>query len=140
MAVHIEHLQLRTQGKGTYEFTAQVERALRSLDLEKGTVTLFCQHTSASLVLMENADPTARSDLERFLDHLVPEVGAIDYAHTQEGPDDMTSHIKMALMRTSEVIPFERSRLLLGTWQGIFLWEHRVAPRTRTVVLTFQGD
>ncbi len=140
VSVYIEHLSLRTNGKGTYEFTDQVERALRSLEVERGTVTVFCRHTSASLVLMENADPTARRDLERFLEHLVPEDGAIDYEHTLEGPDDMTSHIKMALTRSSEVIPFENARLLLGTWQGIFLWEHRVAPHTRNVVLVFQGQ
>ncbi|MGF1483777.1 MAG: secondary thiamine-phosphate synthase enzyme YjbQ [Opitutales bacterium] len=140
MHVHTEHLRLHTSGRGTYEFTDQVQRALRATDLQQGVVTVFCRHTSCSLVLMENADPTARRDLEKFLDHLVPEHGAIAYEHTLEGPDDMTSHIKMALTRTSETVPFEDGRLLLGTWQGLFLWEHRYAPHTRQIVLTFLGS
>lgn len=138
MAVHQTTLTLRTRGKGTHEITEEVSRALRQSKLQSGVVTVFCQHTSCSLVLMENADPSARRDLERWLDRLVPEDDP-HFTHTLEGPDDMPSHIKMALTRSSESIPFAGGQLLLGTWQGIFLWEHRAAPHTRSVVLTFVG-
>ena len=138
MAVHQTTLTLRTRGKGTHEITDEVARELRRSKLQSGVVTVFCQHTSCSLVLMENADPSARRDLERWLDHLVPEDDP-HFTHTLEGPDDMPSHIKMALTRSSESIPFAEGELLLGTWQGIFLWEHRAAPHTRSVVLTFVG-
>jgi len=106
--------------------------------ITRGMVNVFCQHTSCSLVIMENADPSARKDLEAWLNRLVPENDP-HFEHTLEGPDDMPSHIKMALTRTSETIPFADGRLLLGTWQGIFLWEHRRSPHTRSVVLTFLG-
>jgi len=129
---------VRTRGAGTHEITAEVERALRASGLRHGVVTVFCQHTSCSLVAMENADPSARRDLEAWLDRLVPEDDP-HFTHTAEGPDDMPSHIKMALTRTSETVPFAEGQLLLGTWQGIFLWEHRRAPHTRHVVLTFLG-
>jgi secondary thiamine-phosphate synthase enzyme len=138
MAVHQTTLTLRTRGKGTYEITGEVAQALRKSGLQAGVVTVFCQHTSCSLVLMENADPSARRDLERWLDRLVPEDDP-HFTHTLEGPDDMPSHIKMALTRSSESIPFADGQLLLGTWQGIFLWEHRAAAHTRSVVLTFVG-
>jgi secondary thiamine-phosphate synthase enzyme len=107
--------------------------------MSDGTVTVFVRHTSASLVIMENADPSARTDLEAFFDRLVPEDS--DYfIHTHEGPDDMPSHIRMALTRTSEVIPVMRSRMVLGTWQGIFLFEHRRARHTREIVVTVVGE
>ncbi len=139
MPVHTVTLALRTPGRGTHEITAQVEAALRQCGLREGTVTIFCRHTSCSLVLMENAAPAARRDLERYLDKLVPD-GDPAYTHDEEGPDDMASHIKMALTRSAEVIPFQNGHLLLGTWQGIFLWEHRRHPHSRHVVLTFQGE
>ena len=138
MPVHQTTLTLRTRGPGTHEITEPVARALQASGLAQGVVTVFCQHTSCSLVLMENADPSARRDLEAWLDRLVP-ADDPHFTHTLEGADDMPSHIKMALTRTSETIPFAGGRLLLGTWQGIFLWEHRRAPHTRNVVLTFQG-
>ena len=138
MAVHQTTLTIHTRGAGTYEITAEVARALRASGLAQGIATVFCQHTSCSLVLMENADPSARRDLESWLDRLVPENDP-HFTHTLEGADDMPSHIKMALTRTSETIPFSDGQLLLGTWQGIFLWEHRKAEHTRNVVLTFQG-
>lgn len=131
-------LRLRSRGKGTVEFTAELERILSESGLGEGVMTVFCRHTSCSLVIMENADPSARHDLERFLDKLVPENDP-DYIHTLEGPDDMPSHIKMALTRTSESIPFSRGRLLLGTWQGVFLWEHRAAPHHREIIVTLIG-
>ncbi len=138
MAVYQTTLAIRTRGAGTYEITDEVARALAASALSAGLVTVFCQHTSCSLVLMENADPSARRDLEAWLDRLVPEDDP-HFAHTLEGADDMPSHIKMALTRTSETVPFAEGRLLLGTWQGIFLWEHRRAAHTRSVVLTFLG-
>ena len=136
MAVHQTTLSIRTRGPGTYEITDVVAGALRQSGMVAGIATVFCQHTSCSLVLMENADPSARSDLEAWLDRLVP-ADDPHFTHTLEGADDMPSHIKMALTRSSETIPFAEGRLLLGTWQGIFLWEHRAAPHTRNVVLTF---
>lgn len=138
MSVYIEEIELSAPGKSTAELTAQVEAGLRASGLQEGTVTVFCRHTSCSLVIMENADPSARRDMERFLDRLVPE-GDPDFTHTYEGADDMPSHIKMALTRTSEVIPFTRGRLCLGTWQGIFLWEHRARSQRRRIVLCYQG-
>ncbi len=136
MALFQKTLSVPTKGAGTYEITAEVARALKASGMTAGVATVFCQHTSCSLVLMENADPSARRDLEAWLDRLVPDDDP-HFTHTQEGPDDMPSHIKMALTRSSETIPFADGRLLLGTWQGVFLWEHRRAPHTRHVVLTF---
>lgn len=139
MAVHQASISLRTERQGTYEITAAVARELEKSGLRQGVVTVFCRHTSCSLVIMENADPSARRDLEAWLNRLVPENDP-HFEHTIEGPDDMPSHIKMALTRSSEVVPFAAGRLLLGTWQGIFLWEHRRAPHTRQVVVTVLGE
>jgi len=136
MAIHQAALTVRTRGPGTYEITDQVAQALRASGFAQGVATVFCPHTSCSLVLMENADPSARRDLEAWLNRLVPENDP-HFTHTAEGPDDMPSHIKMALTRSSESIPFANDELLLGTWQGIFLWEHRKAPHTRSVIVTF---
>ncbi len=136
MAVYQTMLTTRTRGPGTYEITGEVAQALKKCGMLEGIATVFCQHTSCSLVLMENADASARRDLEAWLDRLVP-ADDPHFTHTLEGADDMPSHIKMALTRTSETIPFADGQLLLGTWQGIFLWEHRRAPHTRSVVLTF---
>lgn len=138
MAMHQTTFTVRTRGAGTYEITDEVARALTKSGLGQGIATVFCQHTSCSLVLMENADPSARRDLEAWLDRLVP-ADDPHFTHTLEGADDMPSHIKMALTRTSETVPFADGQLLLGTWQGIFLWEHRRAAHTRSVVLTFVG-
>ena len=138
MPVHQTTLTVRTRGQGTLEITDEISRVLKASGLAQGVATVFCQHTSCSLVLMENADPSARRDLEAWLQRLVPEDDP-QFTHTLEGADDMPSHIKMALTRTSETIPFADGKLLLGTWQGIFLWEHRRAPHTRSIVLTFLG-
>jgi secondary thiamine-phosphate synthase enzyme len=138
MPVYQTTLTVRTRGQATYEITDQVAQALRASKLEQGVVTAFCRHTSCSLVLMENADPSARRDLEAWLNRLVPENDP-HFTHTLEGADDMPGHIKMALTRSSESVPFADGELLLGTWQGIFLWEHRTAAHTRSVVLTFLG-
>lgn len=138
MATYQTTLTVRTRGKGTYEITDEVARALRASGLKQGVATVFCRHTSCSLVLMENADPSARRDLEAWLDRLVPEDDP-HFTHTLEGPDDMPSHIRMALTRSSESVPFADGALLLGTWQGIFLWEHRRAAHTREIVVTLVG-
>ena len=136
--MHQASLTVRTQGQGTYDITESVAREVQRSGLKRGIVAVFCRHTSCSLVLMENADPSARRDLESWLNRLVPENDP-HFEHTQEGPDDMPSHIKMALTRTSETIPFADGRLLLGTWQGIFLWEHRRAPHAREVIVSVLG-
>jgi len=127
-----------TRGKGTTDITPQVERAVAAAGVGNGTATVFVAHTSASLVIFENADPTARQDLHRFFEDLVPEDHP-GFVHTLEGPDDMTSHLRMALTRTSEVIPVSAGRLVLGTWQGIYLFEHRRAPHTRTIWVNVTG-
>ena len=139
MPVHQAILQLPPRGPGLHEFTETVARELTRSQLTRGVVTIFCQHTSCSLVIMENADPSACRDLEAWLDRLVPGNDP-HFTHTLEGADDMPSHIKMALTRTSESVPFADGRLLLGTWQGIFLWEHRRAPHPRQVVVTVMGE
>ncbi|MBB22777.1 MAG: YjbQ family protein [Verrucomicrobia bacterium] len=127
-----------TQGKGTYEISDEVAEVVRCSGISEGNVTVFVRHTSASLVIMENADPSARRDLEEFFERLVPEDS--DYfVHTMEGPDDMPSHIRMALTRTSEVIPVMRGRMALGTWQGVFLFEHRRASQKREIVVSVVG-
>jgi secondary thiamine-phosphate synthase enzyme len=100
---------------------------------------VFCQHTSCSLVIMENADPTAIADLEAYFERLAPD-GDRRYAHDAEGPDDMSAHLRMTLTRTSESIPVAEGRLRLGTWQGIFLWEHRTTPHTRAIVVSVVGE
>ena len=139
MPVHQSTLTIRTSGQGTHEITDEVAREVQRSGCARGLVTMFCQHTSCSLVIMENADPSARADLEAWLDRLVPENDP-HFEHTAEGPDDMPSHIKMALTRTSETVPVADGRLLLGAWQGIFLWEHRRAPHSRNVVVTVVGE
>ena len=139
MPIHQETHTVRTRGQDMYEITELVAREVQRSGLQRGIVTVFCQHTSCSLVIMENADPTARRDLEAWLNRLVPENDP-HFRHTLEGPDDMPSHIKMALTRTSETVPIAGGRMLLGTWQGIFLWEHRRAAHEREVVVTVMGE
>lgn len=138
MAVHTETFEVRTKGKGTYEVTDQVAEVVARSKIVTGTATVFTRHTSCSLVIMENAAPAARRDLERFFERLVPEDA--DYEHDDEGADDSTSHIRMALTRTSEVIPIAGGRMQLGTWQGIFLFEHRRAAHHRKIVVTVIGE
>lgn len=139
MANHPASFSVRTSGKGTYEITRQVADAVSESGIQTGTITVFVQHTSASLVIMENADPSARTDLENFFDHLVPEDTPY-FIHTYEGPDDMPSHIRMCLTSTSEVIPIIKGRMTLGTWQGIMLFEHREQPHTRMITIMVSGD
>jgi secondary thiamine-phosphate synthase enzyme len=138
MAVHQSTFTVRAPGAGLHEITDEVARIVARCGVARGLATVFCQHTSCSLVIMENADPSARRDLEDWMNRLVPERDP-HFTHTLEGDDDMPSHIKMALTRTTETIPIADSRLLLGTWQGIFLWEHRRAPHTRHLIVTVVG-
>jgi len=138
MSAHADTFTIATRGKGTVEITREVEAIVAGSGISTGTVTVFVRHTSASLVIMENADPSARRDLEKFFDHLVPE-NTPWFIHTAEGPDDMPSHIRMALTRTSEVIPVMNGRMVLGTWQGIFLFEHRRAPHRREIAVAVVG-
>ena len=139
MPVHHHQFEIRTHGKGLYEITDQVESTISKSGIQNGTVTVFIQHTSCSVVIMENADPTARHDLEEFFDRLVPE--DTDYfTHDAEGSDDMPSHIRVVLTRTSETVPVVAGKMQLGTWQGIFLFEHRRAPHRRRIFVTTIGE
>jgi secondary thiamine-phosphate synthase enzyme len=136
IATH-QTITVPTRGKGTYEITDEVARIVRQSGVRTGTVTVFIRHTSASLVIYENADPSARADLHAYFEKIAPEDG--DYVHTLEGPDDTTSHLRMALTRTSEVIPVAAGRMTLGSWQGIFVFEHRRAAHTRQVDVAVVG-
>ncbi len=127
-------LRIRAEAQGLHEFTRELETAVAEAGVEEGLCTLFLQHTSASLVVQENADPSARRDLERWLTRLVSEDDSL-YTHTHEGPDDMPAHIKAALTASSLSIPIIRGRLALGTWQGVFLWEHRHRGGERSIAL-----
>ena len=134
----IKHLTVSTRGQGLYEFTHAVREAVRAAGIEEGLCTLFVRHTSASLLVQENADPSAKHDLERWLNRLVPEDDAL-YTHTLEGADDMPAHIKAALTATSLSIPVSGGALALGAWQGIYLWEHRHHGAKREVVVHLMG-
>ena len=136
--VHHDSLIVRTPGRGTTEITAAVAAIAAASGIHDGTVTVFARHTSCSLVIMENADPSARTDLHGFFDRIAPD-GAPWLVHTAEGPDDSPSHLRMALTRTSETIPFCAGRLALGTWQGVYLFEHRKAPHRREIMVTVMG-
>ncbi|MEP2777688.1 MAG: secondary thiamine-phosphate synthase enzyme YjbQ [Luteolibacter sp.] len=138
MKVHTDEIVVRTRGKGTYEISDEIAAMVRACGVKDGQVTVFLRHTSASLILMENADPSARRDLERWFDRLVPEDDP-DFIHTHEGPDDMPSHIRMVLTRSSEVIPIHNGRMVLGTWQGIFVFEHRRQEHSRRIAVTVMG-
>ena len=138
MKAHAGSFTVATRGKGTYEITDEAARIVRESGVVTGTATVFLQHTSASLVIYENADASARTDLHRFFERLVPEDGAA-YIHTAEGSDDTTSHLRMALTRSSEVIPVVAGRLALGTWQGIFVFEHRRSAHRRSFVVSVVG-
>lgn len=138
MIAKTESFEVRTRGRGSYEITAEVERIVRASGLREGTVTVFVRHTSASLVIFENADPSARADLDAFLDRVAPDEQSW-HAHTLEGPDDTASHLRMAVTRTGETIPVAAGRMALGTWQGIFLLEHRLAPHRREIAVSLVG-
>ena len=131
-------LKLALGGQGLYDITHKVVELVNSAGINEGLVTLFIRHTSASLLIQENADPSAQQDLENWLNRLVPETDAL-YTHTVEGPDDMPAHIKAALTATTLSIPLAEGALVLGTWQGVFVWEHRHHRGEREVVVNILG-
>ncbi len=138
MTVHQDAFEVRTRGKGLTNVTAQVAGIVRSSAVITGVCTVFVQHTSASLVIQENADPAVLRDLERYFAELVPE--SRRWEHADEGPDDMPAHARAVLTKTSETIPVIAGALGLGTWQGLYLWEHRARPHGRRLVVTVQGE
>ena len=138
MHVHHGQIVINTKDKGTYEITDEVQKKIKDANVRTGTVTVFVQHTSSSLTMMENAAPAARRDVERFFEELVPEDA--NYEHDDEGPDDMPSHIRMVLTRTSETIPIVDGKMQLGTWQGVFLFEHRRDSHRRRIHITIIGE
>jgi secondary thiamine-phosphate synthase enzyme len=135
--MHRETLEVKTRGRGFSDVTADVAEIVRRSGIREGLCNVFVQHTSASLVIQENADPSVLRDLGKFADDLAPE--SRNWEHDAEGPDDMPAHAKSALTRTSETIPVGGGRLLLGTWQALYLWEHRSSPHTRRLVVTVSG-
>ncbi len=132
-------LNFHTDGRGTQNISQQINQAVTDSGLNTGLANIFLQHTSASLILCENADPQVRQDLESFMRRLTPDGDPL-YLHTDEGPDDMPAHVRTVLTESSLTIPFNRGRLLLGTWQGIFLWEHRTHPHQRRAIITLNGE
>ena len=132
-------LNLATNGRGLYDFTDEVKAWIAKGSFKNGLVTLHLRHTSASLLIQENADPDVRADLERFFKRLVTDGDPI-FSHTSEGPDDMPAHIRTALTTVNLSLPLREGRLALGTWQGIYLWEHRRAPHLRTVAMHLIGE
>jgi secondary thiamine-phosphate synthase enzyme len=132
-------LQIETRGRNTYDITRQVTQVIESAGIVTGICQLFIRHTSASLILCENADPVVRSDLEGFMSRLVPD-GDRCFEHTLEGPDDMAAHIRSILTKMDLSFPVTDGRPALGTWQGIYLWEHRTHPHRRQITLTLYGE
>jgi secondary thiamine-phosphate synthase enzyme len=135
---HIHRILVPTRGKGLYEITREIEAWVRERRIDTGLLTVFVQHTSASLTIQENADPDVAYDLNRFFSRIAPDDDRW-YRHTAEGPDDMPAHIRAALTLTQLSVPVENGMLTLGTWQGVYLFEHRNAPHRRTVVLHLLG-
>ncbi len=134
-----EEIEVATQGRGTYDLSEQVQRAVQASGVSTGNCHVFIRHTSASLMICENADPAVMKDLETFMSRQVPD-GDPMFTHTAEGPDDMPSHIRSVLTQTDLNVPVTNGRCALGTWQGIYLWEHRFAAHQRKVVLTISGE
>ncbi|MES9812302.1 MAG: secondary thiamine-phosphate synthase enzyme YjbQ [Candidatus Thiodiazotropha sp.] len=134
-----EQIRIQTRGRNTYNITGEVSEAISRAGIETGICQLFIQHTSASLILCENADPTVRTDLERIMSRLVPDGDPI-FDHTLEGPDDMPAHVRSILTHMDLSLPISQGRPALGTWQGIYLWEHRTHPHQRSVTLTLYGE
>ncbi|WP_437978497.1 secondary thiamine-phosphate synthase enzyme YjbQ [Sorangium sp. So ce295] len=130
-------LEIRTNGRGFVDITREVARVVADAGVDVGLCAVFLQHTSASLILQENADPAVLRDLERWMSRLAPE--GREYEHDDEGPDDMPGHLRSAVTRSSEVIPISGGRLALGTWQALYVWEHRSSPHGRRVVVTVTG-
>lgn len=138
MKQSVHNLEISTRGQRLYEITSLVTDWVRQQRIETGLLTIFCRHTSASLLIQENADPTVRTDIEAYFDRLAPENGP--YHHDSEGPDDMPAHLKTALTQVQLSIPVVAGRLALGTWQGIYLFEHRARPHRREIVLHLIGE
>jgi secondary thiamine-phosphate synthase enzyme len=136
--VHQEHFETRTPGQGFSDVTRELQRIVAKSGVTTGICTAFIQHTSASLVIQENADPAVLRDLNRFARDLVSEDR--DWEHDDEGPDDMPAHVRSALTRSSEIIPISAGKLALGTWQALYVWEHRARPHVRRIVVTIQGE
>jgi secondary thiamine-phosphate synthase enzyme len=134
-----DELRVETNGRGTYDLSAAVQRIVSSSEIETGMCHIFICHTSASLVLCENADPDVMRDLEAFMSRQVPD-GDPMFTHTAEGPDDMPAHVRSILTQSDLNLPVAGGRCALGTWQGIYLWEHRHAPHSRRMIVTVQGD
>ena len=137
--LHQASFSISTRGRGTYDVTEAVQSAVRASGVREGLCTVFIHHTSASLIITENADPVVRRDLDAFLARLVPDGDAL-FKHVDEGPDDMPSHVRSVLTQTSLGIPIADGRCDLGTWQGIYVWEHRTAPHSRRVSVTVLGS
>ena len=137
--MHQETLKIATSGRGLVEVSDEVRRVVGTAGIRTGLCVVYCRHTSCSLVIQENADPSARRDLEDWLERLAPE-GDPQYTHTAEGPDDMPSHLRSAVTKTSETIPIVNGALALGAWQGIFLAEHRARPHRRRLLVHIQGE
>jgi secondary thiamine-phosphate synthase enzyme len=135
---HTERVTFSTRGRGTVDVTAEIRRIVQAAGIDRGLCTVFVHHTSASLILCENADPGVRRDLERFFARLVPD-GDPDFRHTAEGPDDMPAHVRTILTQNSLTIPIDNGDLDLGTWQGVFLWEHRAAGQRRRMTVSVMG-
>src|SRR5882762_4225709 len=135
----LHELMIRTSGRGLYEITGEVAALVRKSDLKTGLVTLHLQHTSASLLIQKNADPEVRCDLERFFARLAPDGDPL-FRHTCEGDDDMPAHLRTALTTVNLSVPFTGGQLALGTWQGIYLWEHRTQPHRRNLVVHLIGE
>jgi secondary thiamine-phosphate synthase enzyme len=131
-------LSIHTQGRGSYEITDKVDAVVSAAQVQTGLCHVFIQHTSASLMLCENADPTVRRDLDAFMARLVPDGDAI-FRHTTEGEDDMPAHVRTVLTHSSVTLPITNGRCGLGTWQGVYVWEHRAHPHHRKVTVTVQG-
>src|ERR1700712_3593485 len=138
MKLHREELHVEGRGPGLHDVTREVQAAVQKSGVREGLCSVFVRHTSASLCVQENADPAVLRDLQKFLERIAPE--AFAYEHDAEGPDDMPAHIRAAITKTSETLPVEDSRLSLGTWQALYLWEHRRAHHTRTLIITVFGD
>ena len=137
--MHQDSIRLAARGRGAYEITEEVSRRVNMSKVDVGLCHLFVRHTSASLIICENADRQVLHDLEAFLLRLAPDGDKL-FRHTAEGPDDMPAHVRSVLTQCSIMIPIREGRLALGTWQGIFLYEHRIHPHTREVVVTIQGE
>jgi secondary thiamine-phosphate synthase enzyme len=137
MKQHQAEIAVATKGRGLYDVTKKIEAVVRASEITTGLCTVFVQHTSASLVIQENADPSVRRDMEKWVEQLAPE--GDHYEHDDEGPDDMPGHLRSVITKTSETVPVTRGTLALGTWQAVYLWEHRRAQHTRNLVVHVVG-